>query len=126
MYIIFFYLLVRVQKDALKGLRFAVCGLGNSLYTENFNKVAIELDRSLASLQATRISPLYCCDENTLKSVHSSLEGDFEFWSSEFLASIQKPVAIPNKSNGCCGQLDDDCCQKQDNREQVASNEELV
>ncbi len=49
----------RFQKDALKGLNYSICGLGNSLYEENFNKVAIELDKSISSLQAKRVAPSY-------------------------------------------------------------------
>jgi tRNA wybutosine-synthesizing protein 1 len=30
----------RYEKDSLKGLKYSICGLGNSLYEENFNKVA--------------------------------------------------------------------------------------
>ena len=78
----------RFEKDALAGLSFSVCGLGNSLYTEHFNTVAIELDRSFSSLHANRISPLYCCDENTVKSKHSSLEGDVEFWENNFFDKL--------------------------------------
>lgn len=60
----------RFQKDALKGLNYSVCGLGNSLYEENFNKIAVEIDKCFSDLQATRIAPLYCCDENTINSKH--------------------------------------------------------
>lgn len=95
----------RFQKDALKGLNYAVCGLGNSLYAENFNKVAIDLDKSFASLDAHRILPLECCDENTLKSRHSSLEGDFDHWSNEFIKSVESFVKSKKSGgmNGCCG-----------------------
>ena len=78
----------RFEKDALAGLSYSVCGLGNSLYAEHFNTVAIELDKSLHSLHAHRIAPLYCCDENTIRSKHSSLEGDVEFWQNNFFEKL--------------------------------------
>lgn len=97
----------RFQKDALKGLNYSICGLGNSLYVENFNKVAIELDKCFSSLQATRIAPLYCCDENTIKSKHSSLEGDVEYWQNNFFEKLQyfdsqKNNSIEEKITSCC------------------------
>ena len=78
----------RFQKDALKGLSYSICGLGNSLYENNFNKIAIELDTCLAGLQAQRVSPLYCCDENTVRSRHASLEGDVEYWQNNFFEKL--------------------------------------
>lgn len=116
----------RFQKDALKGLKFAVCGLGNSLYNENFNKVAIELDKSLGELRGTRIHPLYCCDENTLKSKNSSLEGDFEFWSRGFIDEINKLVQKKSPNGGCCndsGSKADNCCRNNANGETESDKE---
>jgi tRNA wybutosine-synthesizing protein 1 len=98
----------RYQKDALKGLNYAICGLGNSLYEENFNKVAIQIDKSFSSLQANRIAPLYCCDENTVKSKHASLEGDVAFWQNNFFEKLSHYVksrqlsSEPSSAQGCC------------------------
>lgn len=107
----------RYQKDALKGLNYSICGLGNSLYDENFNKVAIELDKSISSLQANRFSPLYCCDENTVKSKHSSLEGDYSFWKNNFFEKLQhfKEDSSKPTSEGCCksGETTDSCCKNE-------------
>lgn len=95
----------RFQKDALKGLRYAICGLGNSLYEDNFNKIANELDKSFNELQGVAVAPLYCCDENTVKSRHGSLEGDFAYWLSNFFQAF--PAFLENGdikplANGCC------------------------
>lgn len=102
----------RFQIDAFKGLLFSVCGLGNSLYEENFNKVAIELDKSFSHLQATRIAPLYCCDENTIKSRHGSLEADVEFWQNNFFEKLEHHLRdqtesevvqkVEQKVGSCC------------------------
>lgn len=119
----------RYQKDALKGLKFAVCGLGNSLYTENFNTVAVELDRSLSQMKASRVTPMYLCDENTLKAKHSSLEGDFEFWSNNFVQDVERLV---NRQGGatmngsCCRDGDNqtgECCQNNQDNNESCSNQ---
>ena len=107
----------RFQKDALKGMRYAICGLGNSLYEENFNKIAIELDRSFNELQAVAVAPLYCCDENTVKSRHGSLEGDFAYWLSNFFQAL--PVFLENGPlvSGCCqsaAKTNGGCCQEEE------------
>ncbi len=79
----------RFEKDALAGLSFSVCGLGNSLYEEHFNTVAIKLDKCLASMHASRLAPLYLCDENVSNSQHSSLEGDVEYWQNNFFEKLK-------------------------------------
>ncbi len=78
----------RFEKDALAGLSFSVCGLGNSLYEDHFNTVAVELDKCLASMHASRLAPLYLCDENVANSRHSSLEGDVEYWQNNFFEKL--------------------------------------
>jgi tRNA wybutosine-synthesizing protein 1 len=107
----------RFQKDALKGLNYALCGLGNSLYGENFNKVALELDKCLLGLQATRVAPTYCCDENTVLSKHSSLEADFAYWQNNFLEKMKHlNQAGDEEQTGCCKSNDPDssaCCKNQ-------------
>lgn len=40
----------RVKKTLLQQLRYSVFGLGNSLYLDNFNRVARELDVAMAGL----------------------------------------------------------------------------
>ncbi|CAF0770517.1 unnamed protein product [Brachionus calyciflorus] len=105
----------RYEKGSLKGLKYSVCGLGNSLYDENFNKIAKDLDKSLNLCQAERVAPLYCCDENTIKSKHSSLEGDYEFWKNNFFEKLQHLNEV--KSSSCCGATET-CC-KQEKKESV-------
>lgn len=78
----------RFEKDALAGLAYSVCGLGNSLYEEHFNTVAVELDKCFSELHAQRIAPLYCCDENVANSKHASLEGDVEYWQNNFFEKL--------------------------------------
>ena len=48
----------RVGAHFLKGLKFAVFGLGNSEYKDHFNTVGKNCDKFLFQLSAERISPL--------------------------------------------------------------------
>lgn len=107
----------RFEKDTLKGLKYSICGLGNSLYEENFNKVAKELDKSFSEMSATQICRLYCCDENTVKSEHSSLEGDVAYWRNLFFEKLKAFTNSKNdtlsKEGVCCksGGSDTVCCK---------------
>ena len=56
----------RVGAHFLKGLKFAVFGLGNSEYKDHFNTVGKNCDKFLFQLSAERISPL--CLGKTLKN----------------------------------------------------------
>ena len=44
----------RVQHSMLKGLKYAVFGLGNSLYSDHYNAVGKQVDKFLFQLSATR------------------------------------------------------------------------
>ena len=78
----------RVKSDYLKSLRYAVFGLGNSLYLDYYNKVAREIDIALSGLSAKRVSPLGLGDENVSGSKHGSQEKDFDAWRAAFLADL--------------------------------------
>ncbi|EDQ93030.1 uncharacterized protein MONBRDRAFT_14102 [Monosiga brevicollis MX1] len=82
----------RVKKTQLANVRYAVFGLGNSLYRDNFNRVAREIDVSIAALSGLRIVPTALGDENVANSKTGSLEGDFEAWLQEAVARI--PAAL--------------------------------
>lgn len=45
----------RIKNTYLKAVRYAVFGLGNSLYKDNFNRVARELDVAMASLMCVAL-----------------------------------------------------------------------
>lgn len=78
----------RVSHNMLQGMRHAVFGLGDSLYTEHYNTVARDVDNFLAQLGSARHHPLGLGDENVLKSVSGSLETDFEVWQSSLLSKM--------------------------------------
>ena len=62
----------------LKPLKFSVFGLGNSLYADNFNVIAKNVDSFLSQLSAERFVPLALGDENVLESKHGTIEQDFQ------------------------------------------------
>ena len=93
----------RHEKEALRGLRYSVCGLGNSLYAEHFNTVALTVDKCFAKMKATRVAPLYCCDENTVNSKHASMEADVAYWQQSFFEKLEfyvKSLAL-RTADGC-------------------------
>eukprot|EP01147_Barroeca_monosierra_P002878 gene2878-5704_t len=79
----------RIKSDYLASLRYAVFGLGNSLYLENFNKVAKEIDIAISGLSGKRISPLCLGDENVANSNHGALERDYDEWQKALLKDIE-------------------------------------
>ncbi|CAF2042828.1 unnamed protein product [Rotaria magnacalcarata] len=87
----------RFSKNELGKLTYAVFGCGNSLYTENFNKVATEIDRCLSELGATTLLATELADENTGKSIYGGLEGHYSKWSSKLVSALE------SKATGKCG-----------------------
>ncbi|KAG0742138.1 hypothetical protein G6F57_007867 [Rhizopus arrhizus] len=73
----------RVDRDVLKKLRYAVCGLGDSAYGEDFNVASANIDKWLGRLGATRIYPLGECDKN------ADQKAQFDVWSSSFISELQ-------------------------------------
>lgn len=57
----------RVSKTALSHLRFAVYGLGHSVYGQNFNKVGKNVDTWLRGLGARAALPIGLGDEDDSK-----------------------------------------------------------
>ncbi|XP_071446302.1 S-adenosyl-L-methionine-dependent tRNA 4-demethylwyosine synthase TYW1-like [Hetaerina americana] len=90
----------RVQKAMLKGMKYAVFGLGNSVYGENFNKVGKKLDNWLHLLQAVRVIALGVADENADTSINGGIVEDFEAWQTR----LWEKVAKWKGKSGCgCG-----------------------
>ncbi|KAG2235119.1 hypothetical protein INT48_006500 [Thamnidium elegans] len=73
----------RVDRDALKKLRYSVCGLGDSAYGDEFNVAAANIDKWLGRLGATRIYPLGECDKN------ADQKGQFDTWSNGFVSELE-------------------------------------
>lgn len=99
----------RVGKKYLKGLQYAIFGLGNSLYADHYNTVGRSIDRWLWMLGASRILSCTKGDSNVTTSKHGSIEADFEAWKAKFLARLkalcrgQKKPCSRRCKKGRCG-----------------------
>lgn len=80
----------RIPKTLLKGLHFAVFGLGNSLYKENYNAVSKKIDHCFKALSAMPITSLGSGDENVAESLKGGLEKDFAAWKKDFWRKSKK------------------------------------
>lgn len=90
----------RVQKAMLKGMKYAVFGLGNSLYADHFNTVGKKVDAWLHQLQAVRVIDLGIGDENVVGSLNGGLVADFEEWQNRLWLKVSK---WKGKSGCGCG-----------------------
>ncbi|KAJ7387044.1 S-adenosyl-L-methionine-dependent tRNA 4-demethylwyosine synthase [Desmophyllum pertusum] len=108
----------RVQKSLLRGLDYAVFGLGDSLYEDRFNMVGKNVDKWLDLLSARRVFPFGMGDENVANSKHGGTEEDFKFWSSEVLSHIKDAREKSKKGScQCSSESQSDgkgCCQDQE------------
>ncbi|XP_035299262.1 S-adenosyl-L-methionine-dependent tRNA 4-demethylwyosine synthase TYW1 isoform X3 [Cricetulus griseus] len=79
----------RFGKTYLKGLRYAVFGLGDSAYQSHFNKVSTNVDKWLWMLGAQRVLTRGEGDRNAVQSKHGSIEADFTTWKTKFISRLQ-------------------------------------
>ncbi|KAM4648112.1 S-adenosyl-L-methionine-dependent tRNA 4-demethylwyosine synthase TYW1-like isoform 5-T7 [Amazona ochrocephala] len=79
----------RFGKAYLKGLRYAVFGLGNSVYVDHYNTVGRNIDRWLWMLSASRVMTRAEGDCNVAQSKHDTIEADFEAWKAKFVSCLQ-------------------------------------
>ncbi|XP_076997127.1 S-adenosyl-L-methionine-dependent tRNA 4-demethylwyosine synthase TYW1 [Tamandua tetradactyla] len=79
----------RFGKTYLKGMRYAVFGLGNSAYASHFNKVGKNVDKWLWVLGAHRVMTRGEGDCDTARSKHGSIEADFRAWKTKFISQLQ-------------------------------------
>ncbi|XP_033747588.1 S-adenosyl-L-methionine-dependent tRNA 4-demethylwyosine synthase TYW1-like [Pecten maximus] len=125
----------RVQKTLLKDLNYAVFGLGNSLYKENFCVVGKKIDSLLHQLSGNRIVNAGIGDENVADSKHGGTEADFDAWRAEFWRKMKTLKNLPfnkksneQKKTGKCSDGDNKCggkCQCKTSGEACSSEEEL-
>lgn len=77
-----------MDRLALQKLRYAVCGLGDSAYGEEFNVAAAQIDKWLGQLGATRIYPLGSCDKN------ADQKAQFEEWADQFVKELHDKSSL--------------------------------
>ncbi|XP_039094036.1 S-adenosyl-L-methionine-dependent tRNA 4-demethylwyosine synthase TYW1 [Hyaena hyaena] len=79
----------RFGNTYLKGMRYAVFGLGNSAYASHFNKVGKNVDKWLWMLGAHRVVARGEGDCDVVRSKHGSIEADFRVWKTKFISRLQ-------------------------------------
>ncbi|MEE6469790.1 hypothetical protein FKM82_008767 [Ascaphus truei] len=99
----------RFGKTFLKGLRYAVFGLGNSVYNSHYNTVGKNIDKWLWMLSGSRVMTRAEGDGNVVKSKHGSIEADFSAWKAKFLSRLQALVKGEKKS--CSGKCKKGKCK---------------
>uniref|UniRef100_A0A9L0SZH8 S-adenosyl-L-methionine-dependent tRNA 4-demethylwyosine synthase TYW1 n=1 Tax=Equus caballus TaxID=9796 RepID=A0A9L0SZH8_HORSE len=90
----------RFGQTYLKGMRYAVFGLGNSAYASHFNKIGKNVDKWLWMLGAHRVMTRGEGDCNVVKSKHGSIEGDFRAWKTKFISRLR---ALSKGEKKSCG-----------------------
>ncbi|KAG7480137.1 S-adenosyl-L-methionine-dependent tRNA 4-demethylwyosine synthase [Solea senegalensis] len=99
----------RYGKTYLKGLRYAVFGLGNSVYVGHYNTVGKNVDKWLWMLSGMRIMTKGEGDCNVAKSRNGSIQADFLAWKVKFMKRLRalakgekKSCSGDCKSGGSC------------------------
>uniref|UniRef100_A0A8D0AFT5 S-adenosyl-L-methionine-dependent tRNA 4-demethylwyosine synthase TYW1 n=1 Tax=Sander lucioperca TaxID=283035 RepID=A0A8D0AFT5_SANLU len=125
----------RYGKTYLKGLRYAVFGLGNSVYVGHYNTVGKNVDKWLWMLSGMRIMTRGEGDCNVVKSRNGSIQADFVSWKVRFLKRLQalakgekKSCSGNCKTGGLCkskrkdGQEEEE--EKEEEKEEKSSSDE--
>ncbi|XP_006155095.2 S-adenosyl-L-methionine-dependent tRNA 4-demethylwyosine synthase [Tupaia chinensis] len=90
----------RFGKTYLKGMRYAVFGLGNSAYVSHFNKVGKNVDKWLWMLGAHRVVARGEGDCDVVRSKRGSIEADFRAWRTKFISRLRALCKGEKKSCG--------------------------
>ncbi|NWV12926.1 TYW1 synthase, partial [Ptilonorhynchus violaceus] len=112
----------RVGKSFLQGLRYAVFGLGNSVYVDHYNTVGRRIDRWLWMLSASRIMTRAEGDCNVAQSKHGSIEADFEAWKAKFLTRLQ--ALCKGEKKPCSGKCKKGKCKSSGKQSKESSDHE--
>uniref|UniRef100_A0A8C5LPN1 tRNA 4-demethylwyosine synthase (AdoMet-dependent) n=1 Tax=Leptobrachium leishanense TaxID=445787 RepID=A0A8C5LPN1_9ANUR len=99
----------RYGKTFLKGMQYAVFGLGNSVYSNHYNTVGKNIDKWLWMLSASRIVTRAEGDCNVVKSKHGSIEADFSAWKFKFLERLQ--ALMEGETKACTGKRKKGTCK---------------
>ncbi|XP_075761218.1 S-adenosyl-L-methionine-dependent tRNA 4-demethylwyosine synthase TYW1 [Pelodiscus sinensis] len=112
----------RFGKTYLKGMRYAVFGLGNSVYVDHYNTVGKNLDKWLWMLSASRVMTRAEGDCNVTKSKHGSIEADFGAWKAKFLARLQ--ALCKGEREPCSGNCKKGKCKSKGKQSKEGSDHE--
>lgn len=114
----------RFGRTYLKGLRYAVFGLGNSVYTSHFNKVGKNVDKWLWMLGASRVMTRGEGDCDVVKSKYGSIEADFRAWKTKFISRLQ--ILKKGEKKACAGNCKKDACESNQYSSQEVETESLT
>ncbi|EMP41075.1 tRNA wybutosine-synthesizing protein 1 like protein [Chelonia mydas] len=112
----------RFGKTYLRGMRYAVFGLGNSLYVDHYNTVGKNIDKWLWMLSASRVMTRAEGDCNVAKSKHGSIEADFDAWKARFLARLQ--ALCKGEKKPCSGNCKKGKCKSKGKQSKEGSDHE--
>jgi len=87
----------RVSRDHYKNMKYAVFGLGDSVYGKRFLYIAKDIDKMLSQLSATRLMPVGVGDTGAGPEVH--IEDSFASWSRELFQAIAAPATKKIKTS---------------------------
>ncbi|CDQ59027.1 unnamed protein product [Oncorhynchus mykiss] len=104
----------------LKGLRYAVFGLGNSVYGCHYNTVSKNVDKWLWMLSGIRVLSRGDGNCNVANSHNGSVHADFLVWKTKFLSCLQALVAGQKKA--CSGNCNMGSSCKTRNRKKPQSS----
>ncbi|XP_058489439.1 S-adenosyl-L-methionine-dependent tRNA 4-demethylwyosine synthase TYW1 [Solea solea] len=109
----------RYGKTYLKGLRYAVFGLGNSVYVGHYNTVGKNVDKWLWMLSGMRIMTKGEGDCNVAKSRNGNIQADFLAWKVKFMKRLRALAKGEKKS--CSGDCKSggSCKNKRQDEQQV-------
>ncbi|XP_064022200.1 S-adenosyl-L-methionine-dependent tRNA 4-demethylwyosine synthase TYW1-like isoform X7 [Pogoniulus pusillus] len=112
----------RYGKTYLKGLRYAVFCLGNSVYADHYNTVGRNVDMWLWMLSASRVMTRAEGDCNVAQSKHGSIEADFEAWKTKFLSRLQ--ALCRGEKKPCSGKCKKGKCKSRGKQSKESSDHE--
>uniref|UniRef100_A0A671PQP3 S-adenosyl-L-methionine-dependent tRNA 4-demethylwyosine synthase TYW1 n=1 Tax=Sinocyclocheilus anshuiensis TaxID=1608454 RepID=A0A671PQP3_9TELE len=110
----------RYGKTYLKGMRYAVFGLGNSVYVGHYNTVSKNIDKWLWMLSAARIMTRGEGDCNVVKSRHGSVQADFQAWKMKFLSRLQ--ALAKGEKKACSGKCKNGSCKNKKKHKKEAED----
>ena len=105
-------------------MRYAVFGLGNSVYSDHYNTIGKNCDKFLFKLSAERFLPLHLGDEN------EDLENDFNTWNDKLLSAINSNndgdgVVLNNEVNETVAETESEDEEEDDEEEGTGSGDDL-
>ncbi|KAJ8414478.1 hypothetical protein AAFF_G00036800 [Aldrovandia affinis] len=105
----------RFGQTYLKGMRYAVFGLGDSVYVSHYNTVSKNVDKWLWMLSGSRVMTRGEGDCNVVKSRNGSVQADFQAWKARFLNCL---TALAKGKKSSCGKCTDCTCKNSETHQE--------